>query len=232
MGGVDVQDVEARLPAAPRGRRVLRQRGVDVGPAHLARRRPPRIGGERRGADGLPGRLAAFADVDFGEGLEAVPRPLHRRLAPGVQDLGAGRGALLPHDAGGPRQRPDARIVPTAEVAVGETAPRRDAQRLGEDEARAAHGEAPVVGEVVIGGQAVAPRRVLLHRRDGDPVLERDPAQHERREEPGRRSGVRARHAGGRPFRLHVTPFSVAAPVCPTTAARSRRDQVQGELYS
>ena len=115
------------------------------------------------------------------------------RLAAGVAELDAGHGAVLLDEGGAAGERGNELVVPQRGVADRAAAAARNLGRLHHDEAGAAHRVAAGVDEVPVGGEALD-RRILVHGRDHDPVLEAHAPDLERGEQH------RLGHRGFRPL--------------------------------
>ena len=86
MGGMDLEDLEARGERAAYRVAVGREHRLEVALPERARRDPARIDRLLGGRDGGPGLVAAL-EVGLAKRSVAVPRPRHARLAPGVCEL-------------------------------------------------------------------------------------------------------------------------------------------------
>jgi hypothetical protein len=105
--------------------------------------------------------------------------------------------AVLAEEGGDPGEAGDLGVVPQPDVPGADPPLRRHPGRLDHDQPEAAEGETPQVDEVVVAHDAVGDV-VLAHRRDDQPVGERDPAQGQRLQQDGL-GGGRLGHAGINP---------------------------------
>ncbi len=130
----------------------------------------------------------------------ALPRHPGRTLGTGVtelqRDLAVGVAMHVVDDA---LPAVALGLVPQARAARGDARVRCRAGHLGHHHGRAAHGPRAEVHQVVVGRHAVD-TGVLGHRRDDDPVLQRDAARAVRREHRRHRL-VRLARGAARPGR-------------------------------
>src|SRR5207244_5519175 len=104
--------------------------------------------------------------------VDAFPARLRRALATRVTELGTDlRAGALVHEADDPAPRLRLLLAPETGAARCDSRFRRDAQHLAHHEPGAAERTRPQVDQVEVADVAVA-RRVHVHRRDDDPVLE------------------------------------------------------------
>ena len=121
----------------------------------------------------------------------AFPGAGGARLAAGVGQLHAGHGARTGDEARDGRPGGHLRGVPQPGVVRGDAAARLDGGGLRHDEPRPARGPGAEVHQVPVRRHAVL-SGVLAHRRDHDPVAERDAAQPQRLQECGHGESRRA----------------------------------------
>ena len=172
MGGVELEQVEARGQGVARGRGKLLADAVHIAAGQFLRGLGAPVPGQRRGGDERPG-------LPVGEWRAAAGQQLRRAFAPGVAELDGDLGSAAAVDevddappglgVGGAPQPRAAR----ADARLG-----RDIGHLAHDQPGTAHGSAadvdqvPVVGQAVLGG-------VLTHGADDDAVVEGQRAQRE-----------------------------------------------------
>ena len=106
------------------------------------------------------------------------------RLAARMAKLNAGNGAVCLDEMRTPRQGGNEFVLPQAEIADGPAAVARNLGGFHDHQAGAALGIAAGVDEMPIGGMS-RKRRVLMHRRDHDPVLEGHAFDRKGRKEQG-----------------------------------------------
>ena len=135
VSAVDIQYFKTGLVAAPGGITVGLDDTGDLREGDSARSRPTGIGGQGRRTNCLPKCLPTFCQVSLVQRQKAVPGPLHRGLAPGMQNLSAGHRAHIAHCLGQFGQRTNEIVVPNAQIAIGQPGLRGDAQGFGEDQA-------------------------------------------------------------------------------------------------
>ena len=226
---VDLEHVEPGTVGARGAGRPRRDVRRDAGLVERLGDGVARVQRQRARADHRPRPLAA-GRVGLAERAVPFPPALQPGLAAGVPELDARRRAAEPDRVGDRRERRDLRVVPQAEVAVRVATPRLDRRAADEHQRGPPEREAREVDPVPVVGQAVG-RRVLLHRRDDDPVAQREAAQsggleqgrqaHRRRGRPVtscRRSRSRPRTAGGTPSRPAARRRPRSGRSCPSSA--------------
>ena len=113
-----------------------------------------------------------------------VPWPLHARLPPRMSELNRRHRSIGAQKRSDALERRNLSVMPQTEVAMGDAPFGDHSRRLGHHDAGAAlcelaeMNQMPVIGHAVLG-------RVLAHRRNHDPVLRRDAAQGNGREQTG-----------------------------------------------
>jgi hypothetical protein len=206
--GVDLEAVEAEAGGAARGGREV---GADllhpVGVEGERRLFSARMG-KRRGRDRAPAARLAQRNL-----RAALPWNLTRCLAAGMCELHADPDRRVgAHGAEDVRQRRFVGVAVETEVGVRDPSLGRDRGRLDDHQARARQRQVAQVDQVPVARRALA-RGVLAHRRDDDPVGERESADLQRLEElgHGRRAarGGRGGYGGRRlAFARQPTPCS------------------------
>ena len=93
-----------------------------------------------------------------------------------MTDLESGNGAELLDGGTDARQALNLRIIPQANVAMGDAPFRRHTRRLDHHQTKAAQGKFAIVDQVVISHVAVH-SLVLAHGGDGEPVAQGDATQ-------------------------------------------------------
>ena len=180
VGGVDLDQVEARLDGAHGGGGEGRDDLVDPRFVQGGGLRELVVG-DRGGGHGLP---AAVGACEGGAGVRRAPLGLGGGLAPGVGELDPGRRAEGVDQVDDRAQRLALGVVPQAEVLRGDAPLGDHAGGLEDHGAGAAAGEGAVVHEVVVGGDAVAGGDgVLAHGRHPDAVADGEVAQGDRGEQ-------------------------------------------------
>ena len=172
VGGVDLDEVEAGPLGACRGLGEGVHDDGDVRPVEGLGRGVLAEGdvGRRHGLPAAVGRVHAAVPV-------VAPLRPHRRLAAGVGELDAGRGALRVDEGDDARPGRGLLAVPDAGVLVGDATVGNDGRGLGDDEPGTAHGHGAEVGEVPVVRNAVLLRdRVLAERRHPEAVADRERA--------------------------------------------------------
>jgi hypothetical protein len=107
------------------------------------------------------------------QGPVAFPGTVGARLAAGMAELDPGDRVLLLDELDQPLERLDEGIVPDTEIAHGAAAAPLDLGRFDHDEAGAAGREFSRIHQMPIGRKTLH-RRVLMHRRHHDAVLQLD----------------------------------------------------------
>src|SRR6266850_4792804 len=189
VGSMDLEDVEAghvgaRRSFAPLDRQI----------AHLVMRQRARyrrlLGvGHRAGRNQFP----AFPIKDLGliatERLAALPRARQPRLAAGVTELDAGNRAVGLDEGCAPRQRRNKPIVPEPGIADRAAAIARDLGGFHDDKPCAALCVLAGVDEMPVGRKTLD-RRILMHRRHDNTVLEAHASDRERSKQHGLCHGI------------------------------------------
>ena len=179
--GMDIEHVEARLVGAPRRLAPALDDFGDFG----ARQRAGR-GIRRRRIDAARGdQLPLLPIVDLGRWLQrrtTLPGPEAPRLATGMAELDAGHGIVQADEVDAALEAGHEGVVPDPEIAHRAAAAPLDLGRFHDDQRCPARGVAAGIHQVPVGGKAID-RRILMHRRDDDTVLQRDVAQLDRREQ-------------------------------------------------
>ena len=178
---VQVENFEARFVGAPRPLSPAFDHFRDL----RAGQRPWRRIGFGR-IDGARGnQLPALPIPDVGAVLErraALPWPEAPCLAAGVAELDAGHGIVLPDEVDAALQAGHVGIVPNPEIADRAAAAPLDLGRFHDHQARAAGGVAAGIHQVPVGGEALL-RRILVHGRHDNPVLQGNVADGNRLEQ-------------------------------------------------
>ena len=128
------------------------------------------------GGDRHPGLVGIRRLLEVGLVEAAAPGDGGRGLAAGMGELDAGGGAMLVEEFDDAGEGSDLRVLPEAEIAVGNAGFGRDARGFDDDEAETAEGEAAEMDEVPVVGDAVT-GHVLAHRRDDGAVAESEGAE-------------------------------------------------------
>jgi hypothetical protein len=184
VGGVNLEHVEAGAVGA---RRSLAPLGHQI--AHLVMRQRAwhrRFLGVGHGAG--RNQLPSFPVEDFRlvttEWLAAFPGARQPRLSAGVTELDAGNCAMRLDEGCAPRQRRNERIVPKPGISDRAAAVARHFGRFHDDEPGASLRVFAGVDEMPVGRKALH-RRILMHRRHDDAVLEADAPDFQRRKQHG-----------------------------------------------
>ena len=205
---VQLQHVETSFMRAPRRVAPGLHQVFHLAPLQRLRHRPFLAVGDARSAPPAPG----VPILDIGRPLQravALPRPCRARLAAGMAELNAGDRILLLDEFDEAAERFDEGIVPDAEIADRAAAAPLDLGQFHDHEAGAAGGELAGVHQVPVGRKALH-RRILMHRRHHDAVLQRHAAdRHRGKQQRFRHVGFLAsgHHCPGMP--LEVSPGSV-----------------------
>jgi hypothetical protein len=115
-----------------------------------------------------------------------------------MPELDARHRIVRPDEVGAARKAGNEFIVPQAEIADRAAAAPLDLGGFHDDQAGAAGGVAAGIHQMPVGGEAVD-RRILVHRRDHDTVLQGHAADRNRFKQH------RAGHLGSSPHRLGAT---------------------------
>ena len=178
---VEIENVEARLVGAPRRLAPALDDFGNLGPREGARSRIGRWRVDAARRDQLP----PFPIPDLRRRLQrraAFPRPEAPRLAARVAELEARHRIVQADEVGAALEARDVGIVPETEVPHRTAAAALDLGRFHDDQPRATGGEPARIHQVPVGGEALL-RRILVHGRHDDPVLERHVANGNRFEQ-------------------------------------------------
>ena len=181
MRAVQIDHLEAGLVRAPRR---LPEILDDLRNLVARQRARHRIGfgrGQRTRRNQLPGVPVG----DLGRGLErraALPRTEAARLAAGMPELDSRHGIMRLDEVRAALQARDERVVPQAEVADRAAPAPLHLGGFHDDQAGTPRRVAPDIHQVPVGREALH-RRILVHRRDHDAVLEPHVADRDRFEQ-------------------------------------------------
>ena len=172
VGAVQLQHIETGLVRAPRGIAPGLHEVLDLLRLQRPRHRPFLAVGDRARRHRLPG-LPVVDVVGPLQRPVALPGAVGARLAAGMAELDSGDRVLLLDELDQPAERLDERVVPDAEIAERAAAAPFHLGRFDHDQAGAAGRELAGVHQMPVGRKALH-RRILMHRRHHDAVLQPD----------------------------------------------------------
>ena len=225
---VQLQPVKTSVGGTPGGGHEVGQHAGHVGSGHRLRQRAVGQVGLRGGRDQRP--------VAAGQWLvsaAALPGRVGRSFGAGMAELQAdGRIGVLVHMVDDALPGAPLVVVPQPRAAGRDAGVGRRAGHLGHHQRGAAHRPGPQMHQVVVAGDAVQ-RRILGHRRDDDPVFQRQ-AAHGVRREHRRRCGLAVsdlQPGAARKPALKVTqPLRIAQPQVLVADALAAGEHRQHEL--
>ena len=175
---VQLQHVKTRFMRAPRSTAPGLHQVFHFVALQRLRHRPFLAMGKRARRHRLPGVPILDLRCPLQRAI-ALPGPRRARLAAGMAELNAGDRILLPDEFDEAAERFDKGVVPDAEVADRAAAAPLDLGRFHDHEAGAAGGEFAGIHQVPVGRKALH-RRILMHRRHHDAILQRHAADRHR----------------------------------------------------